>query len=595
MCLVAASSVSADWEMVKDESSFSFGTVFNERESEKHTFTEFSGFVQKGGNAKFDINLLSVKTGIEKRDQRIHKILFTRPMAASYWVRVDTRHIESLPINEPRELVLRGSFIFNKRPTPVPLRVKVTRMKAGRFRVESIGSNVLDASTLGLADKIERLRAAAGLWDISPMVSLEFKLVFKPYVHEDTSVTPEVVTNPVSALPSMVEERQSVGTRRIITYKVTSKMWGSEGQGLETSNEVLERIHKAFSLWEEASLGSLDLVYAGFSQPSYDSRAQVPYDGSIHLVLYGRNNFHGERGNANYRGTIPKEYKRGTIFLDKDPNALTVRVIAHEIGHALGIAHGASSASIMFSGPWARTGYVVDKLTEQDSANLRALWSPDSTGLYTIAGEVQTLHYHKMAFVFAVDVISGHTYSTRSDHNGKFTLALLKPGNYFLVAKAVEVSQDIKALDTQKFIPQSPGWYVRNGLSSPDYSRATALKLTVDDPDIENINLKMIDKSAPFRLTRAQAVTGSNGLGILSPGDKITLALHQVRNLSKVSGFGKSPDYYFQPVIRSADGGTQVTLVTDAGATEGERLVLVRDRNGRSNIGLIGIYLGRKR
>ena len=45
MCLVAASSVSADWEMVKDESSFSFGTVFNERESEKHKTRSFMATV----------------------------------------------------------------------------------------------------------------------------------------------------------------------------------------------------------------------------------------------------------------------------------------------------------------------------------------------------------------------------------------------------------------------------------------------------------------------------------------------------------------------------------------------------------------------
>lgn len=315
---------------------------------------------------------------------------------------------------------------------------------------------------------------------------------------------------------------------RTIQYKVTAEMWNSQGEVVATSTEVLDRIHRAFGLWQETSAGILRFEYAGFARSSYDSRAQVPYDGSIYVVLNGRYKFHGELGNASFKGSIPENYKRGTIFMDKNPRALSEKVIIHEIGHALGLQHGATNASIMFSGNWVDNSYEGNALSEQDSANLRALWAPGSPGIFTISGEIETLHSHSMVFVFAVNAVNGHTYSARSDHKGRFTVAILRPGRYFLVAKSAESTVDIPALESQKNIPQSPSWYVRDGFSASDFTKARIIELSARRPAVVNVKLRMIDSSAPFMLTHASMASGSARLGNLNPDDGVTLEFPEI-------------------------------------------------------------------
>ena len=381
---------------------------------------------------------------------------------------------------------------------------------------------------------------------------------------------------------------QPAAAAETVCYKVTSKMWdASSGKAVTTSPEVLARIRRAFRLWEVASGGALKFRDGGFSAPAYDGLSQIPYDGCVHAVLYGERNFHGELAHGGFNGTIPGEYKRGYFFINRTDHALDSSTLIHEIGHSLGLQHSGTPASVMLSGPreWGRG--EPRRLSEQDCADLRALWAPGSPGLYSISGTINTTREYPTAFVFAVNARNGRTYSTRADPRGRFSIAIMEPGEYHVAAKAAEVSTDLLPAARTGI---SAGWYVSDDVSNELAGRAAVLKLSKASPAIRGMKLKTIDKISPFPLTRAVVRRGGS-LSSLKPGDEAVLEFPEAVGIVSFEPYGSHPDYSLEPVPGPGGRGMNFKLKISPGAEPGEHLVVTRGRDGRAVIGLVGINI----
>ena len=73
------------------------------------------------------------------------------------------------------------------------------------------------------------------------------------------------------AVPATVCAAQWPKKKYTIVYKVTSQMWDAEqNKAVRTSKKVLDDIHYAFNLWQEASNGTLRFAFGGFGQSGYD-------------------------------------------------------------------------------------------------------------------------------------------------------------------------------------------------------------------------------------------------------------------------------------------------------------------------------------
>ena len=66
----------AEWQLDGAASSVHFVSIKNEAIAESHHFNKLDGSISDAGEATLNIDLASVETGIEIRDQRMREMLF---------------------------------------------------------------------------------------------------------------------------------------------------------------------------------------------------------------------------------------------------------------------------------------------------------------------------------------------------------------------------------------------------------------------------------------------------------------------------------------------------------------------------------------
>jgi polyisoprenoid-binding protein YceI len=169
-----------NWVLVSDNSNFTIGTTKNETVAEVHKFQKFDGFVHNNGIARVSVNLLSIDTGIEIRDERMQAMLFTTATQAVYSATLDMEKFRKLEAGDSKDFQLQGSLEMNGQSTRIPVATKITRLDSGNYQIKTVSANKIDVGKFGFSGGIEQLRAVANLKNISPIVTFEFKLEFEP-------------------------------------------------------------------------------------------------------------------------------------------------------------------------------------------------------------------------------------------------------------------------------------------------------------------------------------------------------------------------------------------------------------------------------
>jgi len=179
--LLVPTSVSAQWNLVNDESSIHFISVKKETIAEIHTFKQLTGNVNQTGAISIDIDLASVETNISIRNERMKSMLFNiiqfpkanisgniGPMRLTEML-VGASYQDSIDLN----LSLHGvsqklSAVFN-----------VTKLIDNRLLVTSVKPVILNTDHYNLTNGVNQLREVAKLPSISSVVPITFSLVFK--------------------------------------------------------------------------------------------------------------------------------------------------------------------------------------------------------------------------------------------------------------------------------------------------------------------------------------------------------------------------------------------------------------------------------
>ena len=148
---------------------------------ETHTFTTLSGDISADGVATLNIDLNSVETNIDIRNERMREHLFETATfsQAAITLNVDMATLDAISVGGAIQQDINATVDLHGFQVPTAARVSITRLTADRLLVQNISPILVKAADFGLTSGIDVLRDLAKLNVISYSVPTNFTLFFQ--------------------------------------------------------------------------------------------------------------------------------------------------------------------------------------------------------------------------------------------------------------------------------------------------------------------------------------------------------------------------------------------------------------------------------
>lgn len=176
LCAPAA----AEWTLDNGASDLTYVSTKKGHTGEVNEFDQLSGSL-KEGRAKVTIDLASVDTGVDIRDQRVRKMFFkvadfpTAQLAADF----EATLVENLFPGRMTRARVTGELTLQGETRELELPIRLLRMDEETLVATSAAPVVINAEDFGLDESLKALREVAGLDTISRAVPVHFNLVFR--------------------------------------------------------------------------------------------------------------------------------------------------------------------------------------------------------------------------------------------------------------------------------------------------------------------------------------------------------------------------------------------------------------------------------
>lgn len=176
----AAPVIEGTWTLDPATSRLSYVSIKAGEIAEANRFEKLSGAVAADGTASLDIELASVNTGVDIRNERMREIFFqvAENPKASVTVKLDPKAFAGLAVGQSLTRTLKASVTIKGMASDIETEVLVTRVADGRVTVVPTAPIIVTTDMFGLTDELGELRALAQLPSITPAVPVTFTLSF---------------------------------------------------------------------------------------------------------------------------------------------------------------------------------------------------------------------------------------------------------------------------------------------------------------------------------------------------------------------------------------------------------------------------------
>jgi polyisoprenoid-binding protein YceI len=172
------------WAIDSNQSTLNFVTTKAGQQgvagiSETQVFKRYSGGVDQEGKISLNIDLASVDTGIEIRDERLRTMLWNVKATpqATFTAQLPTDILKAVGGAASQTIELNGQLQMGGQTKPVVASVRVSKLASNQILVVTRQPILINANDYGLRPGVEALREVMGLNFLAGSAPVSFTLV----------------------------------------------------------------------------------------------------------------------------------------------------------------------------------------------------------------------------------------------------------------------------------------------------------------------------------------------------------------------------------------------------------------------------------
>lgn len=170
----------ANWASVDEQSRIAFGSIKSNETGEVHHFNKVSGTVSEGGELRIDIDVTSVETNIDIRNERMGKLIFQDGKAtATITGEIDMDEVKGLKPGETSIVEVTGTLTFLGAENDFDAEMIVARLTEDRVLVANADFIMVSTEDLGITEGIDGLMKLAKLPSITRVTPVAIRMVFE--------------------------------------------------------------------------------------------------------------------------------------------------------------------------------------------------------------------------------------------------------------------------------------------------------------------------------------------------------------------------------------------------------------------------------
>lgn len=166
------------WILDRDNSKIAFGSIKLETVGEVHTFEGLSGKISESGGVDIEIELATVETFIDIRNERIIEHVFKGTPTASLTAELDMNEVAGLGVGETALIYVEAVLSLAGTSVDLETEMFVARLSQSRVLVTTSDMVMLSTADAGLTAGIDKLMELADLPGITRVAPVTMRLIF---------------------------------------------------------------------------------------------------------------------------------------------------------------------------------------------------------------------------------------------------------------------------------------------------------------------------------------------------------------------------------------------------------------------------------